>query len=292
MLPDDVDWAYFQAAPPDQRLAEIPDRAWILLDGLHPEQASLRMCLPQLRVSARLYFADAADKPIELRADRLSIDGSAQLCTLTWRGSFPLSHVAQLAEVVVVAAGVHAPGQALAWPVLPERPRPAKAPPAQWAEAPGSSPSPAPSVVLVPGSRPGARARVDLGATVTSSPGVALRAVMPFREAWKAPPPGLGTTALGVCGGEPPRIHAPFPLAAAGSTTPAQELPGGALGRHAGAVGSAASGGCGRDERHGHAAEQDERLAGRRRALERASAAERGTADGHRAFASADGHTA
>jgi hypothetical protein len=220
-LPDDLDWRYFQAAPLDQWLPALPDCAWILLDGLHPEHASLRMRLPQLRVSARLYFAHGADTPIDLRADTLSIDGPSQRCTLTWRGDFRLAHAAVLAEVVVVAAGVHAPGQAPAWPVIPSRPRTATAP------AP-YPPVPSPAAPEPPRSMRGPPP-VDLASTAVVSPDLLQRTVTPFRTAEKAPQRGPATTAFQAFDGGPPPMRAPFPLAAAGSTpskSPALDFPG------------------------------------------------------------------
>jgi hypothetical protein len=184
-LPDDMDWRYFQAAPPDQWLPALPDSAWILLDGLHPEHASLRLRLPQLRVSGRLYFAHGADTPMDLRADTLSIDGPAERCTLTWRGHFLLAHAALLREVVVVAAAVHAPGQTPAWPVLPGHPHTARAP------APAPVPSPAaPELQVARPTAEGPRsmtglpavhhAPAHLSATGSLSRDLLLRAVAPF----------------------------------------------------------------------------------------------------------------
>jgi hypothetical protein len=234
-LPDDLDGRYFQAAPLDQWLPALPDGAWILLDGLHPEHASLRMRLPHLRVSARLYFAHGADAPIDLRADTLSIDGPSQRCTLTWRGDFPLSHAALLAEVVVVAAGVHAPGQTPAWPLIPERPRtarpPAPAPPAPSPASPEPQVArPTPEEPRPTSGLPAVHRAPDPLATTASVPlDVLQRAVTPFRTAERAPEWGRTTRVLQGFDGELPPMRAPFPLAAAGSTPsgpPARDLPG------------------------------------------------------------------
>jgi hypothetical protein len=80
------------------------------------------MRLPHLVASARLYASAQPSHDgaaIALRADTLFIDGESQRCTVTWRGSFPLSGAAALSDLVLVAAGVHAPGQPLAWPAPP-----------------------------------------------------------------------------------------------------------------------------------------------------------------------------
>ena len=79
-LPDDLDWSYFQAAPLDQRLPELPERAWILLEGLHAEHPSLRMHLPHLLGTARLYSRSHGEATLALRADTVLIDGEAQRC--------------------------------------------------------------------------------------------------------------------------------------------------------------------------------------------------------------------
>jgi hypothetical protein len=195
-LPDDLDWSYFQAAPVDQRLAELPERAWILLEGLHPEHASLRMRLPHLVATARLYSRSQGETTFALRADTILVDGESHRCTVTWRGTFPLPSAESLADLVVAAAGVHAPGQALAWPVMPTAKRTAVAASPRKAPVPTMSidlaslraPLPFQAVSLgemptpAPPPKPAASAKEPADDTLDDVPSPFARSALPFHE--------------------------------------------------------------------------------------------------------------
>ena len=116
-IPDDLNPSYFQAAPADQQARLLQGDEWIVLEGLHPVHASLEMQLPSARGVARVYLPDGSSRPIALVADMLFIDGDAEQCSITWRGSFPIPSEADL-PATRIAAGVSLPDWAL---TLPDR---------------------------------------------------------------------------------------------------------------------------------------------------------------------------
>ncbi|MGK4008716.1 DUF2169 domain-containing protein [Sorangium sp. So ce1036] len=121
-IPDAFEWAYFQAAPPDQRMRYLRGDEWIELHGLHPTLPRLRTRLPEARGRARIHGLSSAGvsegQPLDLSADTLRIDGDEQRCTLVFRGSFPVPDEAALAAVFVVA-GVETVDAPLDWPERP-----------------------------------------------------------------------------------------------------------------------------------------------------------------------------
>jgi hypothetical protein len=115
-LPDAFEWAYAQAAPADQRVPFLAGDEWVRLSGLHPVHPDLAMQLPGVRAIARIYGPGDGERPLELAADTLLVDGARQRCTVTWRGRFAISSEAALASVTV-AVGLERKGQAPAWPL-------------------------------------------------------------------------------------------------------------------------------------------------------------------------------
>ncbi|HVY46855.1 MAG TPA: DUF2169 domain-containing protein, partial [Minicystis sp.] len=134
-LPDDFDFAYFQAAPADQRVRFLRGDEWIVMDGLHPTVPRFRTQLPGARGLARVHglsrWGVPEGQPLALHADTLRIEGEEQRVTLTFRGVFPVADEEALGAVHVVA-GVELPGEPLAWPT----PSVAAARPADDAPAP------------------------------------------------------------------------------------------------------------------------------------------------------------
>lgn len=111
-LPDDVDPAYFNAAPQDQQLDELRDDERIVLENLHPEHARVVTNLPGTHPRAFVEKPGEAPRDLVLIADTLWIDTDRGLCTLTWRGQVSLDSP-RLAGRVLVA--MEAPGQRLGW---------------------------------------------------------------------------------------------------------------------------------------------------------------------------------
>ncbi|MCC6556184.1 MAG: DUF2169 domain-containing protein, partial [Polyangiaceae bacterium] len=54
-IPDGLDWAYFQAAPGDQRIDFLSGDEQLTLGGMHPALPTLRTTLPSARGVARIY---------------------------------------------------------------------------------------------------------------------------------------------------------------------------------------------------------------------------------------------
>jgi hypothetical protein len=104
-LPEDLEPAYFNVAPPDQQLDELRDNELIVLENLHPEHARLHTQLPGLRPLAVLERPGRAPYPFQLRGDTLWIDTDRARCTLTWRGQVPLEQPDEQGRIVVSMEG-------------------------------------------------------------------------------------------------------------------------------------------------------------------------------------------
>lgn len=117
-IPDTMDWEYFQVAPPDQRVSHLRGDEWLSLAGVSPENDTIQSRLPNVtaeaRVFARAYQSGDAGYPIALHADLLVVDADASICTVTWRGSFPITGE-DVAPALKVGAGVKLGDGALDW---------------------------------------------------------------------------------------------------------------------------------------------------------------------------------
>jgi hypothetical protein len=119
-VPDALDWAYFQAAPEDQRIPYLRGDEWVVLDGMHPTLLRVQSRLPKVAGVARVLplgpggedFGDA----VAMVADTLAIDADGQVCSVTWRGSFPLAAVADIGRMLIAGAVVGA-GESVDWDV-------------------------------------------------------------------------------------------------------------------------------------------------------------------------------
>jgi hypothetical protein len=116
-IPIDFDWDYFQSAPEDQRIGALHGDEWLELTGLSPNHHHLRTWLPRARAVARVYGGDLAAVPdsVPLSADLVLVEPDEHSCSVTWRGSFPLSDPQHAGELVI-AGGLEHPGVAVAWP--------------------------------------------------------------------------------------------------------------------------------------------------------------------------------
>jgi hypothetical protein len=117
-IPAVFDWSYFQAAPGDQRVPHLNGDEWLVLEGLIPGKASFKSQLPSARGMARVWAAGAQATdpgyPVALAADQLSILGDARMCTVTWRGSFPIESE-QVLPALMIAAGVETDADPIDW---------------------------------------------------------------------------------------------------------------------------------------------------------------------------------
>ena len=117
-IPEGFDWRYFHAAPPDQQIELLRGDEWIVLDGLHPTLPRVQSRLPSAAGRARWHLATSSGigpaQTIDLAADTLVIDADRLICSVVWRGRFPLTRPDQ-APWVRVFAGVELFGQPIAW---------------------------------------------------------------------------------------------------------------------------------------------------------------------------------
>ena len=116
-LPDDIDLAHFHSAPFDQRIDFLRGDEWIILDRLNATHERVETRLPGAVGVARVMTRDGEQHALNMRADTLWIDGDAELCTVVWRGSFPVPTDASL-PLIAIAAGVELPGAPVAWPSI------------------------------------------------------------------------------------------------------------------------------------------------------------------------------
>lgn len=119
-IPPMFPWSYYQRSPGSQRCDYLHGNEWVVLDGMHPEQRRIQSHLPGARVHARIYArndvnVEASWIPIQMVADCLTVDADLSRCTVTWRGSFPLSD-RKSTDSMLVAVGLESWQQPLAWP--------------------------------------------------------------------------------------------------------------------------------------------------------------------------------
>ncbi|MBW2454902.1 MAG: DUF2169 domain-containing protein [Deltaproteobacteria bacterium] len=112
------DWAYFQAAPPDQQCRHLSGDEWVVVEGMDPKICAVHSRLPGGTAVACVWPASrhgTLSLPVQMNADTLFIDGDARTCTMTWRGSFPIAGQ-EVLDAVHIAAGVHTAAEPIDWP--------------------------------------------------------------------------------------------------------------------------------------------------------------------------------
>lgn len=115
-IPGDIDWAYFQAAPREQRVPHLRGDEWIRIEGMIAEHPALETRLPGVTAGCRVFGLDASGPvPVVLVADGMHLDADRGRCSLTFRGSFAVPGEEALARLVLLA-GVEMPGSLLRWP--------------------------------------------------------------------------------------------------------------------------------------------------------------------------------
>lgn len=136
-IPEGLDWAYYQCAPADQRLARLTGGEELRLEGLNADVPTLVSTLPRFEAKASFWglLLDPAEAHVvSLVADTLAIDVDAGQCSVTFRGSAPVASESLLAAVRVAAA-LGLEGAAPDWPAPPAEPRGGPAAPAAWPPA-------------------------------------------------------------------------------------------------------------------------------------------------------------
>ncbi|HEY4118868.1 MAG TPA: DUF2169 domain-containing protein [Byssovorax sp.] len=89
-VPAAIDWSFFQAAPPDQRVDFLSGDEWLLLSGFTAGQPVLRTRLPSLVGVAELRGHGAPSQSIDLRVDTLHVDLDRRECSVVLRGKASL----------------------------------------------------------------------------------------------------------------------------------------------------------------------------------------------------------
>lgn len=100
VVPANINWDFFNVAPRDQRLSAIRADEEILLEHLHPEEATLKMKLPGLAPRVYVERSSGAQR-VQMRGDTLWIDTNRLRCTLTWRGTVAIEDEAEARRVIV-----------------------------------------------------------------------------------------------------------------------------------------------------------------------------------------------
>ncbi|WP_437484888.1 DUF2169 domain-containing protein [Sorangium sp. So ce1014] len=103
-LPDDLDLAYFNAAPPDQQRAQPFGEEVIYLENLHPRFARLSTRLAPVAPAVMVDHGSGPQR-LQLRCDTLVIDSDRGLAMLVWRAHVLLDRPDRPGRVVVSGPG-------------------------------------------------------------------------------------------------------------------------------------------------------------------------------------------
>jgi hypothetical protein len=101
-LPRGLDLSYFNAAPADQQLGELPADVTIVLENLVARHPQLTTRLPGLRPRAMLKRRRGRRERVSMRADTLWIDSARAICTLIWRGRVELEQIDEPGRIEIV----------------------------------------------------------------------------------------------------------------------------------------------------------------------------------------------
>ncbi len=121
LLPQELDAAYFNAAPADQQLRELPETTQITLEHFNPDVPRLVSVIDDLRPRAIITRSPGvAPQEVWLRADTMLIDVDRLTCSVTWRATIALRHPQEDGVVYVEPTrGFAAPTPVKAHLVLP-----------------------------------------------------------------------------------------------------------------------------------------------------------------------------
>lgn len=89
VLPDHLDFNYYQCAPLDQQCSQIEGGDQILLHNLHPEQPELTITLPSRAPLARAYLGPE-EAHLLLECKRVVLDTDRRRVTLNWYADIEL----------------------------------------------------------------------------------------------------------------------------------------------------------------------------------------------------------
>ena len=100
-LPEGVESAYFNMAPPDQQTDALPADERITLECLHPEHSRLVTRLPGIEPLASVERHGHSSYSLPLVCDTLWIDTDRCVCQLVWRATVPLAHPSEAGRITV-----------------------------------------------------------------------------------------------------------------------------------------------------------------------------------------------
>ncbi len=220
-LPDDLDAAFFNVAPPDQRPDRIDPGARLTLENLSSQHPRLTATLPTARPRA---FGDRGNglEELTLICDTLWIDTDSAIATITWRGQMGLASRRDEGRVSVL---LDHPGRPLTWEDIQAEHAKAASAPRRRPYVPPPDPSGVPTDEQTQAYRTG-RAHKALPFVDAGDGGPAPRTSAAFTPPWMnvtppPPPTNLGETSAIKIGGkwaydEPPALPqaAPMPLPA------------------------------------------------------------------------------
>jgi uncharacterized protein YjbI with pentapeptide repeats len=89
-FPADMDWSFFNAAPPDQQFSHLHGDESLEFENLHPEHTNYRSQLPGVR--ARVFVertpeAGGSFEEVAAKLDTIWVDVPAEQLVLVWRGT-------------------------------------------------------------------------------------------------------------------------------------------------------------------------------------------------------------
>jgi hypothetical protein len=108
--PEDFDFGFFNAAPPDQQVEVLRGDETLWAENLHPELSRLTVRLPGVRI--RGFFEAAEDladdkvvglRELRLRLDTVWLDMEALRLVLVWRVGLYATHVAEEGVLLIGA---------------------------------------------------------------------------------------------------------------------------------------------------------------------------------------------
>ncbi len=114
-IPNGFDWAYFQAAPLDQRVGPLVGDEWVVLEGMSAHLRQIRSRLPGARMLGRVTDAHGRSLILAMPLDTVWIDADAMAVSLVCRTSLSVAGEAVL-DTLDAAIALDLDGTPIAWP--------------------------------------------------------------------------------------------------------------------------------------------------------------------------------
>jgi hypothetical protein len=129
-VPEDIDWSFFNTAPIDQQLPELPEDARLILENLNPQVPRFVTNFPALRPRAMLE-GRGGHHPLKMRCDTLWIDTDQGIASMTFRGQIALERLEEAGRIIVTLeeASAQPVSTPAPQPAAPSRPAAPEAPP-------------------------------------------------------------------------------------------------------------------------------------------------------------------